>query len=72
KEGVVSFDQATPLGDLHIRWTGTNEGDIDVGEEFDNPDLAPDLALVADPETDIPAPPADDPPNDAAPNDGEK
>ena len=40
REGVISFDQATPLGDLHIRWTGTNDGDIDVGEEFDNPDLA--------------------------------
>ena len=40
REGVISFDQATPLGDLHIRWTGTNDGDIDVGEEFDNPELA--------------------------------
>jgi len=40
REGVISFDQATPLGDLHIRWTGTDAGDIDVGEEFDNPDLA--------------------------------
>ena len=40
RERVISFDQATPLGDLHIRWTGTNDGDIDVGEEFDNPDLA--------------------------------
>lgn len=40
REGVISFDQATPLGDLHIRWTGTDDGDIDVGEEFDNPDLA--------------------------------
>lgn len=39
-EGVISFDQATPLGDLHIRWTGTNNGDIDVGEEFDHPELA--------------------------------
>lgn len=40
REGVISFDQATPLGDLHIRWTGTDDGDIDVGEEFDNPELA--------------------------------
>ncbi|MDQ3157071.1 MAG: segregation/condensation protein A [Actinomycetota bacterium] len=88
KEGVISFDQATPLGDLHIRWTGTNDGDIDVGEEFDNPGLA----LVAEPEADIPTLPADDvtneaapdeaapneaapndaAPNDAAPNDGEQ
>lgn len=40
REGVISFDQATPLGDLHIRWTGTDDGDIDVGDEFDNPDRA--------------------------------
>lgn len=48
KEGVISFEQATPLGDLHIRWTGTGDGDIDVGEEFDNPDLA--LAAETRPE----------------------
>ncbi len=35
REGAVAFDQATPLGDLHLRWTGTADGDIDVGEEFD-------------------------------------
>jgi segregation and condensation protein A len=37
KEGVLTFDQATPLGDLHLRWTGTDAGDIDVGDEFDEP-----------------------------------
>lgn len=37
REGALSFDQATPLGDLHLRWTGTDEGDIDVGDEFDVP-----------------------------------
>jgi segregation and condensation protein A len=41
REGVLSFDQATPLGDLHLRWTGTDEGDIDVGEEFDERDTGP-------------------------------
>jgi segregation and condensation protein A len=37
REGVIGFEQATPLGDLHIRWTGTDDGDIDVGDEFDAP-----------------------------------
>lgn len=39
REGVVSFDQATPLGDLHVRWTGDDDtgADIDVGDEFDDP-----------------------------------
>ncbi len=42
REGVVAFEQATPLGDLHLRWTGTDEGDIDVGDEFDAPPGTPD------------------------------
>ena len=37
REGVVAFEQATPLGDLHVRWTGTDDGDIDVHDEFDEP-----------------------------------
>lgn len=49
REGVISFEQATPLGDLHIRWTGTDDGDIDVGDEFDNPDLV--LAAEIEPES---------------------
>jgi segregation and condensation protein A len=35
REGVLSFEQASPLGDLHLRWTGDDETDIDVGGEFD-------------------------------------
>jgi segregation and condensation protein A len=35
REGVVAFEQASPLGDLYLRWTGDDETDIDVGEEFD-------------------------------------
>ena len=57
REGVLAFDQATPLGDLHLRWTGSDDGDIDVGEEFDDvptgvpadPQSPPDLVAVADP-----------------------
>lgn len=35
RESVVVFEQATPLGDLYLRWTGSAQGDIEVGEEFD-------------------------------------
>lgn len=59
REGVISFDQATPLGDLHIRWTGTDDGDIDVGEEFDNPDRA-QKAEIATPAPAINALPNDE------------
>lgn len=63
REGVISFEQATPLGDLHIRWTGTDDGDIDVGDEFDNPDLPLAAELDAEPQADIEAH-DDEPPND--------
>lgn len=48
REGAIAFEQATPLGDLHVRWTGSDEGDIDVGEEFDEPmlDLDNDPVLI--------------------------
>lgn len=37
-EGAVTFDQASPLAELHIRWTGTDEGDVEVPDEFDEPE----------------------------------
>jgi segregation and condensation protein A len=37
REGAVAFDQMTPLGELTIRWTGSDSGDIEVGDEFDAP-----------------------------------
>ena len=33
-EGVVGFDQVTPLGELTVRWTGPDQGDVDVEEEI--------------------------------------
>ena len=41
KEGVLHFDQVTPLGDLQIRWIGSADGEIAVTDEFDR---APELA----------------------------
>ena len=35
REHVVLFDQVAPLGDLTIRWVGSEEGDVDVTDEFD-------------------------------------
>jgi segregation and condensation protein A len=42
REAAVSFDQVTPLGELTIRWTGTDEGEIDVSDEFDEESTPPD------------------------------
>ena len=35
REGAVAFEQVSPLGELHVRWTGSDEGEIEVGDEFD-------------------------------------
>ncbi|MBI1350676.1 MAG: segregation/condensation protein A [Actinomycetales bacterium] len=35
RERVVQFEQLTPLGDLTIRWTGSEAGEVDVTDEFD-------------------------------------
>ncbi len=37
RDGSVTFEQVQPLGELTIRWTGSDEGDIEVTDEFDSP-----------------------------------
>lgn len=38
RDGSIAFEQPTPLGELTIRWTGSDRGEIDVGHEFDESD----------------------------------
>jgi segregation and condensation protein A len=40
REGVVTFEQVSPLGELSIRWTGSDEGDVEVADEYDEPATA--------------------------------
>ncbi len=47
REGVVAFDQMAPLGELTVRWTGSEEGDVEVSDDFD----AADGAVAAVPAT---------------------
>ncbi|MDF2968626.1 MAG: hypothetical protein K0Q93_2404 [Nocardioidaceae bacterium] len=35
REGTVAFEQMSPLGELYVRWTGDDEAEITVSEEFD-------------------------------------
>lgn len=35
REGVVGFDQVSPLGELTIRWTGSDDAEIQIRDEFD-------------------------------------
>ena len=38
REAAIAFEQAEALGELTVRWTGTDDGDIDVSDEFDEGD----------------------------------
>jgi segregation and condensation protein A len=40
REGQVSFEQVTPLGDLTVRWTGPGDGSVDLHDEFDEQEQA--------------------------------
>ncbi|MBE7324250.1 segregation/condensation protein A [Nocardioides sp. Y6] len=52
RESVVAFDQVTPLGELTIRWTGDDDTDVEVGDEFDGtPPEEPPVATETSPET---------------------
>jgi segregation and condensation protein A len=43
-EAVVAFEQVTPFGELHVRWTGSDEGAVDVADEFDEDEGTPAAA----------------------------
>ena len=38
RESLLSLEQEDPLSELTVRWTGTDAGDVHVGEEFDEGD----------------------------------
>jgi segregation and condensation protein A len=35
REAAVTFEQVEPLGDLHVTWTGADEGDVAVGDDYE-------------------------------------
>lgn len=41
REGAVAFDQVSALAELTIRWTGTEDGDVAVSDEYDDEVRAP-------------------------------
>jgi len=52
REGMVAFEQLAPLGDLTVRWTGSDEGEVDLEDEYD--DGGDDLG--ADSDVSVPTP----------------
>jgi segregation and condensation protein A len=49
REGVVAFDQVSPLGELTVRWTGAAEGEVAITDEFDG--TAPEQHTDGPPES---------------------
>lgn len=39
REGVLAFDQVTPLGELTVRWTGGEDQEVEITDEFDGTPL---------------------------------
>jgi segregation and condensation protein A len=37
RESAVAFEQLDALGELHVRWTGSDEGELALDDEFDDP-----------------------------------
>jgi segregation and condensation protein A len=58
REGAVTFDQMSPLGELTIRWTGSEDGEVEIHDEFDgsaqDPPPGPDPAPPPEDEREIP------------------
>ncbi|WP_323098439.1 ScpA family protein [Intrasporangium sp. YIM S08009] len=48
KEAAIAFEQAEALGELDIRWTGADDGDVDITDEFDEADGADEPDNTAD------------------------
>ena len=40
REAAIAFEQAEALGELTVRWTGSDEGEIEVSDEFDEDESA--------------------------------
>lgn len=51
REGVVGFDQLTPLAELTVRWTGLESGEVTVGGDFD--EEIEDLEIGSDSTADL-------------------
>ena len=37
RQGALRFDQVVALGELQIRWTGSESGEVEITDEFDIP-----------------------------------
>jgi segregation and condensation protein A len=43
RDGAVAFEQLTPLGELTVRWTGADDGEWAISDEFDKTSDTPEM-----------------------------
>jgi segregation and condensation protein A len=48
REAAIAFEQAEALGELTVRWTGTDDGAIEVSDEFDEAETEGEGQAVED------------------------
>ena len=48
RDGAVAFEQAEALAELTVRWTGSETGEVQVDDEFDEAGADPAVDLTAD------------------------
>lgn len=41
REAAVSFEQVEPLGELHVTWTGSDDGDVAVADDYEETPNSP-------------------------------
>ena len=61
REGAVAFDQVAALGELHVRWTGSDDGGVELDDEFDEPEEYGEDVSVLDEVPPDEVPPGDPP-----------
>lgn len=55
REGAISFDQVTPLGELTIRWTGSGDPDVSDVDEFEGAVAPPEEVAESVTDADVAA-----------------
>ncbi|MGL4176733.1 MAG: segregation/condensation protein A, partial [Dermatophilaceae bacterium] len=63
RDASVAFEQAEALGELTVRWTGAEDGDVDVGDEFDEPASTDEPVSTDEPAPTDEKPSAGEPPS---------
>ena len=72
REAAIAFDQAEALGELTVRWTGSDDGEIEVSDEFDESDEQDEAEEAAASTSESGSEPAVERQNNEVPREGQE